>query len=154
MVAVHKISSDFYEDSFDLIALHSSLEDYSMAYALNQCLKSNFKRRRVDLDISEHVTFPVFEWKDDVNDRYWTFFANNGLKEDTLVRSDLFRNEPSYTTFKLVPEFRDVDYFIKIEQDDYNEVENLIKHLLTVPKIITAYTIETDKLKSMNNLIF
>lgn len=159
MVAIHKISVDFYEDSFDLIAVHSSLEDYAMAYALNLCLKSDFKRCQKDLDISAQITIPVFEWKDDLNDRYWTFFANNGLKEDTLVRTDLFKNEPSYTTFNMVPEYRDVDYFIKIEQDDSDgyrngEMENLIKSLLTVPKIITAYTIETNKLKSKNNLIF
>ena len=159
MVAIHKISAEFYEDSFDLIALHCSLEDYAMAYALNLCLKSDFKRRQNDLDISAHITIPIFEWKDDINDRYWTFFTNNGLKEDTLVRSDLFKNETSYTTFNIVPEHRDVDYFIKIVQDDSGcywngKIENLIKVLLAIPKIVTAYTIETDKLKSKNNLIF
>lgn len=159
MVAIHKISTEFYEDSFDLIALHSSLEDYAMAYALNLCLKSDFKRRQKDLDISAHITIPIFEWKDDINDRYWALFTNNGLKEDTSVRSDLFKNETSYSTFNIVPEYRDVDYFIKIEQDDSDsywngEIENLIKELLAIPKIVTAYTIETDKLKSKNNLIF
>jgi len=159
MVSVHKISADFYDDSFDLIALHCSLEGYAMAYALNFHLKSDFRRRRKDLDISEKITIPIFEWKDDINDRYWTFFANNGLREDTLPRSDLFENETSYTTFHMLPEYRDVDYFIKIEQDDSNnylhgEMESLIKSLLAVPKIVTAYAVATDKLKYKNNLIF
>jgi len=159
MVAIHKISVDFYEDSFHLIALHSSLEDYAMAYALNRYLKSDFKRCQEDLSISEQITIPVFEWKDNLTDRYWTFFTNNGSKEDTLVRSDLFENETSYTAFNMVPEYRDVDYFIKIEQDDSDsnrkgETEELIKSLLTVPSIVTAYAVETDKLKSKNNLIF
>lgn len=159
MVAVHKISADFYENSFDLIALHSSLEDYAMAYALNLCLRSDFRRRNEDLDISAHVTIPIFEWKDDINDRYWTFFANNSLREETLVRKDLFKNEPSFSTFKMVPEYRDVDYFIKIEQDGSDtyrteRIERLIKLLLAVPKIVTAYRIVPDKLKSKNNLIF
>lgn len=154
MVAIHKISTDFYEDSFDLIALHSSLEDYAIAYALNQCLKSSFKRRRTDLDISVHTTVPIFEWKDDLNDRYWTFFPNHSLEEDKTSRSDLFMNEPAFAKFTMVPEYKDVDYFIKIEQEDNADTEKLIKSLLAVPKIITAYSIETDKLKSKNNLIY
>ncbi|CAM3432536.1 IPExxxVDY family protein [Zobellia roscoffensis] len=154
MVAVHKITNDFYEDSFDLVALHSSLEDYAIAYALNLHLKSNFKRSEIDLDLTGHITVPIFEWKDDINDRYWTLFTNNGLVEDTVSRKGLFKDEPSFTTFHMVPEHRDVDYFLKIEQDGFINMENLVKTLQNIPKIITAYAIETDKLKSKNNLIF
>ncbi|MUH37721.1 IPExxxVDY family protein [Zobellia amurskyensis] len=154
MVAVHKITNDFYEDSFDLVALHSSLEDYAIAYALNLHLKSNFKRSHKDLDLTGHITVPIFEWKDDINDRYWTLFTNNGLVEDTMTRKGLFKDEPSFTTFHMVPEHRDVDYFLKIEQDGFINMENLVKTLQNIPKIITAYAIETDKLKSKNNLIF
>ncbi|CAZ95648.1 MULTISPECIES: IPExxxVDY family protein [Zobellia] len=154
MVAVHKITNDFYEDTFDLVALHSSLEDYALAYALNLGLKTQFKRCRKDLDLSGHVSVPIFEWKDDINDRYWTLFTNNGFVEDTAERNGLFQNEPSFTTFHMVPEHRDVDYFLKIEQDGFINMENLVKTLQNIPKIITAYAIETDKLKSKNNLIF
>ncbi|WP_276168729.1 IPExxxVDY family protein [Zobellia alginiliquefaciens] len=154
MVAVHKITNDFYEDPFDLVALHSSLEDYAIAYALNLHLKSNFKRSEIDLDLTGHITVPIFEWKDDINDRYWTLFTNNGLVEDTMSRKGLFKDEPSFTTFHMVPEHRDVDYFLKIEQDGFINMENLVKTLQNIPKIITAYAIETDKLKSKNNLIF
>lgn len=154
MVAVHKISADFYEDSFDLIALHSSLEDYAIAYALNLTLKASFRRRRKDLDISTHTTVPIFEWKDDINDRYWTFFPNNCLKEDQTARTDLFSNEPGYSNFTMVPEHKDVDYFLKLEQDEFNDTDELLKSLLAVPQIITAYKIDINKLKSKNNLIF
>jgi len=78
MAAVHKLTEDFYDHSFDLIALHSSLEDHALAYALNLAMKSGFRRRRVDLDISGKITIPIFEWKDDLNDRYWTLFTNKG----------------------------------------------------------------------------
>jgi len=154
MVAVHKITNDFYEDSFDLVALHSSLEDYAIAYALNLHLKSSFKRSNEDLDLNGHITVPIFEWKDDINDRYWTLFTNNGLVEDTVSTKGLFKDEPSFTTFHMVPEHREVDYFLKIEQDEFINMDNLVKTLQRIPKIITAYAIETDKLKSKNNLIF
>jgi len=153
-VAVHKISGDFYEDSYALIALHSSMEDYAMVYALNLFLKSNFKRSSEDLDISEHVSFPLFEWKDDANDRFWTLITNNSLQEENLVRTDLFKDELSYTTYHLLPEYATVDYLLRIEHDDEDIEENIIKILLAIPKVMTAYRIETNTLKSKNNLIF
>jgi len=59
----------------------------------------------------------------------------------------------------LITEYREVDYFLKIEQDGSDserqaENENIISKLLAISKVITAYTVETQKLKSKNNLIF
>ena len=154
MAAVHKIIGDFYEDSFTLIALHSSLEDYAMVYAINMYLKSSFKRTSKDLEISEHLSFPLFEWQDEQNDRYWTLMTNTSTIKENLVREDLFQNEPSFTKHHLVPEYKEVDYFIKIEHDDDLIDTSLVKTLLTIPKMITAYAVDADKLKSKNNLIF
>lgn len=154
MVAVHKITEDFYEDSFTLIALHSSLEDHALAYALNLGTKSLFKRALKDLEISEHMSFPFFEWQDDINDRYWTLITNTSIKKESLAGRDLFQDESSFARHHLVPEHKDVDYFIKIEHDDDLNDAALIKMLLSIPKMITAYTVDANKLKSKNNLIF
>ena len=154
MAAVHKITEDFYEDSFTLIALHSSLEDYAMGYAINICVKSTLKRSAKDFEISERISFPFFDWQDDQNDRYWMLITNKSTVKDNLVREDLFQNEPSYTKHHLVPEYKDVDYFLKIEHDDDLNDAELIRTLLTIPKMVTAYTVDNDKLKSKNNLIF
>lgn len=159
MAAVYKLSPDLYEDYFDLIALHTSLEDYALAYTLNLNLKSDFIRRWKDLEISDTVTVPIFEWKDEIDDRYWTFFTNKGQGEKTVEKKGLFKEEPLYAKYHMVAEHREVDYFLKIEHDgpsDYRqaEVEKTILSLLAVPKIITAYAVKTQKLKSRNNLIF
>ena len=153
-MAIHKITDDFYEDSFTLVALHSSMEDYAMVYALNLCLKSSFKRAAKDLDLSEDISFPIFEWRDERNDSYWTLITNNSIQEESLVGSDLFANEPSYTKHHLVPEYRDADYLLKIEHDDDSLEEHTVRQLQAVPKIITAYVLDLDHLKSKNNLIF
>ena len=154
MMAIHKITDDFYEDSFTLLALQSSMEDYAIVYALNLCLKSNFKRASKDLDLSEDISFPIFEWRDEQNDSYWTLITNTSIQEESLVGSDLFANEPSYTKNHLVPEYKDADYLLKIEHDDDSIEERTVKQLQTIPKIITAYILEVDNLKSKNNLIF
>jgi len=154
MGAIHKIFEDFYEETFGLIALHSSLEDYAMVYALNNSLKTKLKRSQVDLDMSENFSFPFFEWKDELNHRNWTLITNYSSKENNARFEDLFQDEVSYTTQYLIPEHREVDYFLKIEQDDHEIEEALINAILEIPKIITAYSIDVDKLKSKNNLIF
>ncbi len=155
MATTHKIFEDFYEDAFVLIALHSSLEDYAMVYALNRCLKSNLKRTREDLDLSQQISFPVFEWRDVIHDRYWTLLNNNCIKEDdTSIEQGLFGEELTYTNHKLVPEYKDVDYFLKVEQDEDNFEEQVVKLILTLPNVVTAYAIDADQLKSKSNLIF
>jgi len=154
MMAIHKITDDFYEDSFTLVALHSSMNDYAMVYTLNLCLKSNFKRTSKDLDISKKISFPIFEWRDEQNDSYWTLITNTSSQEENVVGSDLFANEPSYTKYHLVPEYKDADYLLKIEHEDDSLEERTVKQLQTISKVITAYILEVDNLKSKNNLIF
>ncbi|KKN18881.1 hypothetical protein LCGC14_0951400 [marine sediment metagenome] len=158
MAAVHKLTSDLYEDYFALIAMHSSLEDYGLAYTLNLYLKSNFKRRWKDLEISDNVTVPIFEWKDDINERYWTFFTNKGRGMKTMIETGLFK-EDTFPEYHMIAEHREVDYFLKIEQEGSEshrqaEIERTISKLFAIPKIITAYTVDIQKLKSRNNLIF
>ena len=154
MMAIHKITADFYEDSFTLVALHSSMEDFAMVYAINLCLKSNFKRTTQDLELSDHISFPIFEWRDFHNDSYWTLLSNNSIQEESLVGSDLFANEPSFSKHNLVPEYKEADYLLKIEHDDNSLEEKVVRQLQAIPRIITAYILDVEQLKSKNNLIF
>ena len=154
MVATHKMSLDFYEDSFALIAIHCSLEDFTLAYTLNKHLKCSFKRRNKNLIFSDTISLPVFEWKDIFNDRYWTLIANSSQSEESTTSTGFFTNEPSYKKQHLIPEYKNVDYFMKLEQEDLDSESTILKSILAIPKIITAYTLNTDTLKSKNNLIF
>lgn len=154
MVAMHKMSLDFYEDSFVLIALHASLEDFKLVYTINHYLKCNFKRRKQNLIYTERISLPVFEWKDTVNDRYWTIVQNSIQSEEINGNDGLFKDTPSFTKKHLIPEYKNVDYFLKLEQEDFDSETTILKSILAIPKIITAYTIKTNTLKSINNLIF
>lgn len=155
MSAIHKISEDLFEDTFSLLALHSSLEDYALVYAVNESLKAGFKRSKKDLEIKQSISFPIFEWRDNVNDSYWTLISNNSLKEEMYTtEKDLFIDVPSFKQHYLLPEYREVDYFLKIEQDDLDGTHEILKKLLAMPKILTAYKIDVQKLKSKSNLIF
>ena len=153
MITLHKFSDDFCEENYVLIALHSGLEDYALAYALNRALKINLKRSKTDLDISNETSFPIYEWKDKLNERYWTLIVNTSVKEEYLEVHDLFSNETSSTVYHVLPEYRDVDYLLKVEQEEDEADSGMLDSILEIPKIITAYQIETDKLKSKQNLI-
>lgn len=150
---MHKFSDDFYEDDYVLIALHSGLEDFSMAYNLNRNLKISLKRSRKDLDISNKSAFPFYECKDKLNARYWTLFVNASIKDEFLGVDDLFSNESSTTVYHLIPEYKDVDFLLKIEQEEEEIDDGMLESILQIPNIITAYQIETSKIKSKQNLI-
>ncbi len=153
MMAVHKISNDFYEESFTLLGIRSSMKDFAVAYALNETIKSKFKRCSKDLALSEELSFPTFEWKDENNDDYWTLITNSISKEEALNEADLFANEPSFMNFYVLAEHKDADYLLKIEHD-HDLYFDVLKALQEIPKIVTAYAIEIDNLKSKTNLIY
>lgn len=154
MVAIHKISEDFYDEPFTLIALHSSISDFSLAYALNSCLKIKLKRSKEDLEIAPYGSFPFFNWKDEINHRDYLLIGNKGLRQEALNIGNLFQDQPSMTAYRLIPEYRDVDYFLRVEQDEYDMEGEILKSVLAIPKIVTAYFVDTDTMKSRNNLIF
>ncbi len=154
MGAIHKISEDFFKDSFALIAIHSSLEDYAIGYSLNLHLKSNFKRAKTDLDVNKHSSFPIFEWDDTENDINWTLISNHSKTEEQAQKDSLFSNELSYRKHHLIPEHKEVDYFLKIDQEYKNILGAVLKQIASIPKVITAYNIDVNNLKSKNNLIF
>lgn len=154
MAYSHKISDDFYGELYTFIALRSNLEDHSLVFAINGYLKSNFIRSRKDLELSGNFSLPVFEWKDLINDRYWTLIPNKCQKIELLGDGGLFGEEPSYTTLYVVPEHKEVDYILKLEQEDNDLEEELVKKLFKIPKIVTAYILDPSKLKHKNNLIF
>ena len=155
MAAIYKINDDFYDESFILIALHTTLDDYALVYGLNQSIKSKFKRAKKNFNLAENKSFPIFEWDDEFHDKYWVLVANHSSEQEKLIpNNDLFQNESTYTKPRLIPEYKDVDYLLKIETEKELEINSLIKNILTLPRVMAAYEISTDKLKSKNNLIF
>jgi hypothetical protein len=55
----------------------------------------------------------------------------------------------------LLPEFKKADYFLKIENnDDAMNVSKIQILLNTIDSVSTVYIVDTNKIKSKNNLIF
>ncbi|GAB4159103.1 MAG: hypothetical protein Tsb0033_13160 [Winogradskyella sp.] len=158
-MALHKLMvDDFYDDTYKLIAIHCGLEDYRLAYLLNKSLDLRLQRKTEDIDM-EYLTssYSIFEWNNSSQYVTWNLVSNVCKKEeDSLYSTGLFQtNEKVIKTFNLVPEYKKVDYFIKISDEIQNVNEKLILNKLqNIPYIITSYSVNPSKLKSKDHLIF
>jgi hypothetical protein len=158
-MALHKLLvDDFYDDTYKLIAIHCELEDYRLAYLLNQSLELNLERKEEDLDF-EYLksSYSIFEWNNQSQYVTWNLVSNVCKKEEeSLYSTGLFQtNEKVLKTFNLVPEHKRVDYFIKISDETQNVNEKLILNKLqTIPQIITSYSVNPKQIKSKDHLIF
>ncbi len=154
MLTTHKISADIYDDSFKLIAIHSNLEDYAMTYAINSNCGLHLKRMAKDLHLDENLSFSVFDWDDEMNDIYWTLISNKCVVEEIIPSGGLFGDNISVRTNHLVKERKEVDYFLKVDATEESAFSQKVKSINKISKVITAYPIDTETLKSKRNLIF
>jgi len=147
---------DFSNDDYHLIGIHSTLEDYQLAFLLNKFFKINLKKASYDLDVKNgdyNSYYSIFEYTN--KELYYDWFLiNNSYKFITKpIKPGLF-NESEIITH-LLPEKKKIDYFLKIEGDiDCEHVDCSVKTINSIPQILTSYKIETNTLKSKNFLIF
>jgi len=152
---IHTIDFDLDHD-YTLIGIHSILEDYHLAYFLNQHLKLHLSRYKDDLDFkSGNCKFPLYKYEEESTFTSWSLISNkhNFLNEVIVDDRNIFGQE-TRTSF-LIPEKKRVDFFVKI--DGLNEEEKLnstLQKINRIHKVITSYAIDPMELKSRDNLIF
>ncbi len=153
---------DFDEVSFDLIAIHSSLEDYRLAFFLNQKLPVLLEKSKKPIEVmtkNGEVCFTKFTYFDINQDLGWNLFQNKNEIEiiETINNQNLFMNTEMAiaTPVFMLPEFKKVDFFLKIENQNsnYNIVE-IVSKIKKIKSISTVYHIDNQSIKSKNNLIF
>ena len=65
------------ETECSLIGIHCGLEDYRLAYLINNCLDISLKRRKADLDYNKGKTaYSIYEWKNQKKLITWSLVAN------------------------------------------------------------------------------
>lgn len=146
---------DFSDDNYKLIGIHTTLEDYRLAFFLNKFLNAKFKRSPYNLDFKNKnydASYSIFEYEENAEiGAEWFLIAN--IFSAKLKSDGLFPE--SETKAYLIPEKKKVDYFLKIEGDcTYENASKLVEQIQQVPQVITAYIIETNTLKSKEFLIF
>lgn len=154
---IHSLDfSAFDEDNYHLIGIHTTLEDYKLAYLLNKEIRTNFSKSNFNLDFSKdrnNVSYSLFNYTNQEYDFDW-FLISNGYKEERVSSSSefLFNSE---TKSYLIPEKKNIDYFIKIVgESDTFFLNKTISNIKQIPNIITSYLIDHQTLKSKDFLIF
>lgn len=158
----HKLVLDeVFEQPYKLIAIHASIEEYRIAFLLNKHLNLKLARLPKDLDLhlgADNMHFAHYLYEDEQN--YCTYHmvsnlsmstAGTGKEEHSLFLDDNLVTKTSY----LLPEFKQVDFLIKIEDEmEIVSEKLLVQQILEIPQVTTAYAIDFDRVKTKKNLIF
>ena len=154
---VHALDlKDFCEENYTLIGIHTTLEDYKLAFLLNSHLKTNFHRAKYSLDFDnkkEDVSFSIYSYTNKEYDFEWYLISNSCTQEATLNSNELLQSTEKKTY--LINEKKKVDFFIKIiGETDQMFITKTIDRINTINQIVTSYNIDTNTLKSKDFLIF
>ena len=162
-MAVHKlVFEEFDEIDYHLVAIHTSLEDYRLAYFINQKLPINLSinKEKIHINVKEGETnFSRFHYYDKENAFSWNLIQNKNevIQHKNENGNDLFSNINMEVSTKvyLLPELKKVDYFLKIENlEESMDLNKILLLLNTIENISTAYSVDSNKIKSKDNLIF
>ena len=160
VMAVHKLFVDDFDDEiYSLLAIHCTLNDYRIAYLLNKYLNINLKRYVYDLDFEyTSASYSIYEWEDLNGQTMWNLVSNICKKEeDSIVSTGSLFDASSKVikSYNLIPEYKNVNYFLKIENDENKvNMKSIISKIQKIPQVVTVYDVDVINLKSKNNLIF
>ena len=153
-IKFHKL--DFINDEkFFLIALHSNVEIFFLAYLLNKNLKTSFKKMKYNIISKENnYLFDRYQSIDQNKREKMDLFSNkSALKKNQTVDQVFSLFDSSYfKKFFFINEFKNVDFFIK--KDSINNLDLLIKKIKLIEEIESSYLVDEKLLKNKQNLIF
>ena len=121
-MAIHKLQiDDFITIDYELIAIHSTLEDYRLAYFINRELSILLEKNQKDIEIrvkEGDSCFTRFIFEDEEKEITWNLIQNKGTVSSQQNTASLFEETglDITTSVFLIPELKKVDYFIKIEK--------------------------------------
>jgi hypothetical protein len=153
----HSLSLDVLcDEKYCLVGIHTTLEDYKLAYLLNKHLGTHFYKSKEDLNVeilNKITVFSLFNYSHIKYDFEWFLLANSAKRENRAVLSQLLFT--SETKTYLIPEKKKVDFFIKITGNvPYSFLVEIINKIKIIDQVITSYSIDKNTLKSKDFLIF
>ena len=151
---MHVVTFDL-EDDYLLIGIHSTEEDYRLAYLITTRLNTKFINNNQRLDFKDsNAEFPLYEYKNEKTYLNYYLINNKCLRVvNEQNNTGLFGGNYSTTSY-LLPEKKKVDFLLKVEGCTQEFILEIVEKLNKINQIITSFQIETATLKSKNNLIF
>lgn len=138
-MAKHKlIFEDDYE--FELFGICSSNADYKLCWAINKSLGIQLAKGN---DMSIH-----YKKEEEQFFSFYEFFD-----EDNHLEYYLIKNVSTNYQY-LIPEKNQVDYFLLLKNNFYENSNEILASLKEIDSILTAFIFDPNELKSKENLIF
>ncbi len=145
---------DFFDYDFKLIAINTVLEETKLAFLLNKYLNISLVKNDKVIQSQSKNGVAFFNWyvyEDQEKDVFWNLVQNK--KTEVKVSDSLFGEET--IAFLLVPELKNVDFILKIEDFDENfDEENILNSITKLFNVSLAYSVNLETLKTLKNLIF
>jgi hypothetical protein len=159
-MAVHKLHlEDFDQIDYNLIAIHTSLEDYKLAFKLNQALNIRLSKneKEIPIEVKDKVAhFSRFTFEDEEKMIVWDLIQNK-REIDLPVQTrtvNLFENKYITSQISFVNELKKVDYFLKVDDNSNFKIKEIIDKINRMDTVSTVYEVNAHQIKSKNNLIF
>ncbi|MFT5754810.1 MAG: hypothetical protein ACI9FW_000173 [Flavobacterium sp.] len=155
-MAVFKLQlEDFSTTEYELIAIHTSIEVTKLAFLLNKSLSTRFHFFD-SIDKTEKKlkgSFDRFIFFDSENQTSWNLIENKSIIKVENISNSLFENYEQYMF--MVPEYKKVDFILKVDTDDnFLKIKEINHTISKIESISMSYTIDKNTIKTKSNLIF
>ncbi len=131
---------------FSLIGIHSTERAYRLAFLLNKWTQTYMIKSK------DERPFELFEYEDELN--FVSFYLiKNKYYSRKKVSVGFFEEEIMEVNY-VIPEKKEVDYFIKIHDCESSFLKSFLNKLKKIREIQTSYEIDVENLKTKQNLIF
>ena len=147
-----------FPENYHLIAIHSDLDEFRLAFFLNKKLNIGLKRKNNDIYFSEQdANYSSYEFLDDTKYLKWIFFSNKSLVSEKSPDQDLSlfgKGSTALNEINLLSQQKSVDYFLIIENiANKTYIDKVLKKISEISGVITSFLSE-NKLENKENLIF
>ena len=154
----HKLNLNQFPENYHLIAIHSDLDEFRLAFFLNKELNIGLKRKNNDIYFSEqNANYSSYEFLDETKYLKWIFFSNKSLVSEKSPDQDLSlfgKGSTALNEINLLSQQKSVDYFLIIENiANKTYIDKVLKKISEISGVITSFLSE-NKLENKENLIF
>ena len=154
----HKLNLNQFPENYHLIAIHSDLDEFRLAFFLNKKLNIGLKRKNNDIYFSEqNANYSSYEFLDETKYLKWIFFSNKSLVSEKSPDQDLSlfgKGSTALNEMNLLSQQKSVDYFLIIENiANKTYIDKVLKKISEISGVITSFLSE-NKLENKENLIF
>jgi len=154
----HKLNLNQFSENYYLIAIHSDLDEFRLAFFLNDKLSIGLIRKNNDIILHENKSnYSIYEYLDEAMFLKWIYFSNKSLVAEKTSNNELLnlfsQENIVQNEISLINQPKGVDYFLVIENvKNKIYVEKVLKKISEIRGVITAF-ISDKKLENKENLI-